>query len=87
MMTFYIKIINPLIVTPRTHGKDYDYDGTYERNIFGSIIQDAKDAGHDGVIFRKVEDAGHRVDQYVVPSPNQLVRIDEKVSRLVAFAA
>jgi hypothetical protein len=74
VMTFHIKMKNPLIVTPRTH-REYGYDGTYERTIFGSIIEDAKTAGHDGVIFRRVEDAGHRVDQYVVFDKDQLVRV------------
>jgi hypothetical protein len=75
VMTFHIKMMNPMIVTPRTHEKDYGYDGTYERGIFASIIEDAKEAGHDGVIFRKVADAGYDVDQYAVFDANQLVRV------------
>lgn len=70
VMPVYLSLKNPLIVE-RTNAK-YDYDGSYNRVAFANFIDDALEAGHDGVIFRDVLDRGKRSTQYVAFRPEQI---------------
>lgn len=70
VMPVYLSLKNPLIVE-RTNAK-YDYDGSYNRVAFANFIDDALEAGHDGVIFRDVLDRGKRSTQYVAFYPEQI---------------
>lgn len=68
----YLSLKNPMIVSRETHGEDYGYDGNYNSDVFATLINEARVAGNDGVIFRRVGDMGHTADQYAVFSPTQI---------------
>ncbi len=68
----YLSIKNPLVVTQATHLADYGYDGNYNPDVFATLIDEARAAGNDGVIFRRVGDMGSTADQFAVFEPTQI---------------
>lgn len=59
---YYLSMQNPLV-------KEYE---DYRDEKFISVIQKAKQGGHDSVIFRNVRDGGGLDDIYAVFTPNQI---------------
>ena len=59
----FLSLQNPLVV--ERNNTKHGYDGEFNKVSFANFIDDAREDGHDGVIFRDVLDRGKRSTQYI----------------------
>ena len=84
-MPVKLKLENPL---------EHDFEGSSYREVtYDNLLKKARDAGHDGAIFRNTTDGAGITDIYVVFEPNQIRSrfatfdpVDKKARNLIASA-
>lgn len=85
IMPVKLKLENPL---------EHDFEGSSYREVtYDNLLKKARDAGHDGAIFRNTTDGAGITDIYVVFEPNQIRSrfatfdpVDKKARNLIASA-
>ena len=85
IMPVKLKLENPL---------EHDFEGSSYREVtYDNLLKKARDAGHDGAIFRNTTDGAGITDIYVVFEPDQIRSrfatfdpVDKKARNLIASA-